>query len=143
MQNKDPFEHLGLDPALVKAVDAIGYEAPTPIQRGAIPAILAGRDLTGTAQTGPGQPAAFLLPLLRPARAAISRVRSYVATPFRARSIRSASASGTAARETPWYSCMTVIALIPTGSGRSRRSWSSAAAPGWPRIRSIRKSVSR
>ena len=65
MQDKGPFDHLGLDPALVKAVDAIGYEVPTPIQREAIPAILAGKDVIGTAQTGSGKTAAFLLPILQ------------------------------------------------------------------------------
>src|SRR5438094_7642255 len=65
MQDKGPFDHLGLDPALVKAVDAIGYEAPTPIQREAIPAILGDRDVIGTAQTGSGKTAAFLLPILQ------------------------------------------------------------------------------
>ena len=65
MQDRHPFDHLGLDPALVKAVDAIGYEAPTPIQREAIPAILAGKDVIGTAQTGSGKTAAFLLPILQ------------------------------------------------------------------------------
>src|SRR5437773_7928683 len=65
VQEKGPFDHLGLDPALVKAVDAIGYEAPTPIQREAIPAILGGRDVIGTAQTGSGKTAAFLLPILQ------------------------------------------------------------------------------
>src|SRR3990172_10337023 len=65
MQDRHPFDHLGLDPALAKAVDAIGYEAPTPIQREAIPAILAGKDVIGTAQTGSGKTAAFLLPILQ------------------------------------------------------------------------------
>ena|SRR2546426_10886793 len=48
--DKGPFDHLGLDPALVNAVDAIRYEAPTPIQQEANPAILAGRDVIGTAR---------------------------------------------------------------------------------------------
>jgi len=50
VQDKGPFYHLGLDPALVKADDAIGYEAPMPIQREAIPAILGG---AGRARQGP------------------------------------------------------------------------------------------
>src|SRR3989475_5102166 len=65
MQEKGPFDQLGLDPALVKAVDAISYEAPTPIQREAIPAVLGGRDVIGIAQTGSGKTAAFLLPILQ------------------------------------------------------------------------------
>ncbi len=59
------FDHLGLDPTLLKAVYAMGYEAPTPIQREAIPAILQGRDVIGTAQTGSGKTAAFVLPILQ------------------------------------------------------------------------------
>ncbi len=65
MQDKGPFDILGLDPTLVRAVHALGYEAPTPIQREGIPPILAGRDVIGTAQTGSGKTAAFLLPILQ------------------------------------------------------------------------------
>jgi ATP-dependent RNA helicase RhlE len=65
MQEKGAFEALGLDPTLLKAVYALGYEAPTPIQREAIPAILSGRDVIGTAQTGSGKTAAFVLPILQ------------------------------------------------------------------------------
>ncbi len=59
------FESLGLEPTLLKAVAALGYEVPTPIQREGIPPILAGRDVLGTAQTGSGKTAAFLLPILQ------------------------------------------------------------------------------
>src|SRR5437773_12476441 len=65
VQEKGPFDHLGLDPALVKAVDAIGYEAPTPIQREASPAILGGRRVIGAAQTGSSKTPASLPPLLQ------------------------------------------------------------------------------
>jgi ATP-dependent RNA helicase RhlE len=58
------FDRLGLDPSLLRAVRALGYEKPTPIQESAIPAVLAGRDVIGTAQTGSGKTAAFLLPIL-------------------------------------------------------------------------------
>src|SRR4030088_2000331 len=61
---KNPFDLLGLDPVLLRAVYGLGYEAPTPIQKEAIPAILTGRDVIGTAQTGSGKTAAFLLPIL-------------------------------------------------------------------------------
>jgi len=65
MQDKTAFDHLGLDPLLLKAVYAMGYEAPTPIQRESIPPILKGRDVIGTAQTGSGKTAAFVLPILQ------------------------------------------------------------------------------
>ena len=58
------FASLGLEERLVKAVVALGYEEPTPIQREAIPVLLAGRDLIGQAGTGTGKTAAFALPLL-------------------------------------------------------------------------------
>jgi ATP-dependent RNA helicase RhlE len=59
-----PFKSLGLQHALVQAVREMRYTEPTPIQAQAIPAILAGRDLIATAQTGTGKTAAFLLPIL-------------------------------------------------------------------------------
>ncbi|HQZ37578.1 MAG TPA: DEAD/DEAH box helicase [Vicinamibacterales bacterium] len=58
------FSTLGLAEPLVKAVLALGYEEPTPIQRAAIPVLLAGRDIVGQAGTGTGKTAAFALPLL-------------------------------------------------------------------------------
>ncbi len=58
------FTDLGLNPALLKALKSEGYETPTPIQAQAIPAVMAGRDLLGIAQTGTGKTAAFALPIL-------------------------------------------------------------------------------
>src|SRR3981081_4545037 len=59
------FAELGLSPKLLEALTALGYEAPPPIQREAIPPLLAGRDLLGQAATGTGKTAAFTLPLLQ------------------------------------------------------------------------------
>src|SRR6516162_1763078 len=59
------FSDLGLEPGLVRAVAEKGYDAPTPIQRAAIPAVLAGRDVLAGAQTGTGKTAAFVLPILQ------------------------------------------------------------------------------
>ncbi|MBI4967413.1 MAG: DEAD/DEAH box helicase [Rhodospirillales bacterium] len=58
------FTDLGLGAPLCAAVAAEGYQTPTPIQAGAIPHLLAGRDLLGIAQTGTGKTAAFALPIL-------------------------------------------------------------------------------
>jgi ATP-dependent RNA helicase RhlE len=59
-----PFQALGLDPHILKAIQEAGYTEPTPIQAAAIPAIIAGGDLIGIAQTGTGKTAAFTLPIL-------------------------------------------------------------------------------
>jgi superfamily II DNA/RNA helicase len=59
------FSELNLHPSILKALDACGYSAPTPIQEQAIPMVLAGHDLIATAQTGTGKTAAFVLPSLQ------------------------------------------------------------------------------
>ncbi len=68
------FEELKLAPELLSALTACGYTDPTPIQAQAIPHLLAGRDLIGSAQTGTGKTAAFVLPALQ--RLAASGVRA-------------------------------------------------------------------
>ena len=61
----DGFGALELDPRLLSTIAALGYEEPTPIQREAIPPLLAGRDLLAEAPTGTGKTAAFALPTLQ------------------------------------------------------------------------------
>ncbi|WP_137827069.1 DEAD/DEAH box helicase, partial [Brevibacterium sp. 2SA] len=58
------FSELGLHPEVLRAVDALGYESPSPIQAATIPALVEGRDVIGLAQTGTGKTAAFALPVL-------------------------------------------------------------------------------
>jgi ATP-dependent RNA helicase RhlE len=58
------FEQFNLNARLLEGIRKAGYEAPTPIQQAAIPAALRGRDIIGTAQTGTGKTAAFVLPIL-------------------------------------------------------------------------------
>ena len=58
------FSSLGLDVRVADALAALGYEEPTPVQRAAIPALMAGRDVLAMAATGTGKTAAFALPLL-------------------------------------------------------------------------------
>jgi ATP-dependent RNA helicase RhlE len=59
------FKDFSLCPALLRAVEELGYTEPTPIQSRAIPLVLEGRDLLAAAQTGTGKTAAFALPLLQ------------------------------------------------------------------------------
>ena len=59
-----PFSKLGFSPAVLEGVKAMGYVEPTPIQVRAIPLIMEGRDVIGSAQTGTGKTAAFALPIL-------------------------------------------------------------------------------
>lgn len=62
------FAALGLDPRVLAALAALGYEEPTPIQRAAIPPLIAGRDVLAQAATGTGKTAAFAIPLLHQLR---------------------------------------------------------------------------
>ena len=58
------FEKLGLTSMIQKAIEELGYQKPTPVQAKVIPAVLEGRDVMATAQTGTGKTAAYALPLL-------------------------------------------------------------------------------
>jgi ATP-dependent RNA helicase RhlE len=79
-----PFSALGLAPELVRALDEEQYETPTPIQTKAIPFALAGHDVVGSAQTGTGKTAAFLLPILQCLRDGPQRgLRALVLVPTR------------------------------------------------------------
>src|SRR5512134_2262116 len=84
-----PFGKFGLPPEILRAVQTLNYVIPTPIQEQAIPRVLEGRDLLGSAQTGTGKTAAFALPILTllagEGRRAHGRrpVRSLVLTPTR------------------------------------------------------------
>src|SRR5687768_8658491 len=58
------FADLGIDPRVLKALNAVGYESPSPIQAATIPPLLEGRHVVGLAQTGTGKTAAFAAPIL-------------------------------------------------------------------------------
>jgi ATP-dependent RNA helicase RhlE len=80
------FSSLKMDDRLLRATQALGYTEMTPVQEQAIPQLLAGRDIVGTAQTGTGKTAAFVLPILqhlltRPAKS--RQTRALIVTPTR------------------------------------------------------------
>ncbi len=80
------FATLGLDQRLLASLTELGYEEPTPIQRAAIPPLLAGQDVLAMAATGTGKTAAFALPLLHrlnPGARAAERIAGLVLVPTR------------------------------------------------------------
>ncbi|WP_379126720.1 DEAD/DEAH box helicase [Paenibacillus sp. sgz500958] len=82
------FNELNIVPEILKALDKENYTSPTPIQEQAIPAVLAGRDLLGCAQTGTGKTAAFSVPIIQllhgqKKSGAGRRIRSLILTPTR------------------------------------------------------------
>lgn len=78
------FEEFQFHPQIIAGIEACGYTSPTPIQREAMPPILAGRDILGLAQTGTGKTAAFVLPLLQRLQAGPrKKVRALIVAPTR------------------------------------------------------------
>jgi ATP-dependent RNA helicase RhlE len=77
------FSSLGLSDEILAAVAALGFESPTPVQREAIPLVLAGRDVVAAAQTGTGKTAAFALPLLQRIGIGDGAPHALVVTPTR------------------------------------------------------------
>jgi len=100
------FEDLCLHPALMKAVEQMGFEQPTPIQQAAIPFLLEGRNVVAQAQTGTGKTAAFALPMLHHLLAEESqpfdgRVRALVLAPTRELAIQVAEATSRMGKNSP------------------------------------------
>lgn len=83
------FKDLSLIEPLLRALETVGYERPTPIQQQAIPVVLSQHDLLGCAQTGTGKTAAFALPMLQllsknpPRQQGASPIRALILTPTR------------------------------------------------------------
>lgn len=86
------FTQLNLHPQLVQAVADLGYTTPTPIQSAIIPAMLAGQDVMGQAQTGTGKTAAFSLPILHNLALDRGQVQSLIVVPTRELAIQVAQA---------------------------------------------------
>lgn len=88
----EAFSALPLHPGILTRVSELGYAAPTPIQSAIIPAMLAGRDVIGQAQTGTGKTAAFSLPILQNLLPNLKHVQSLVLTPTRELALQVAQA---------------------------------------------------
>src|SRR5215208_3835129 len=134
-----PFTELGLSEPLTEALKHLGYENPTPIQEQAIPALLAGSDVIGQAQTGTGKTAAFGLPLLQYVDPSMSEVQALVLTPTRELCIQVTQALRAYGATRPtrcstWASSRT--------SRRSSRAAPPAARPPSSRPRCRRRSSS-
>jgi len=102
------FADLGLAPRVLKAVEEVGYETPSPIQASSIPPLLEGRDLLGQAQTGTGKTAAFALPLL--SRLDLRRLapQVLVMTPTRELALQVSEAMRRYARHLPGFQVLPV-----------------------------------
>lgn len=86
------FEDLGLSADLVRTVETLHFEQPTPIQASAIPVMLSGRDLIGQAQTGTGKTAAFGLPILERIQSHGDSIQSLILAPTRELALQVAEA---------------------------------------------------
>ena len=97
------FRELNLPQPLLSALEAVGYETPTPIQAQTIPPLLAGQDVLGHAPTGTGKTAAFALPLLSRVQIKNRSVQVLVLAPTRELAIQVAEAFQRYAAELPGF----------------------------------------
>ncbi|AMO58071.1 RNA helicase [Endozoicomonas montiporae] len=102
------FAEMPLAPAVIKAVQDVGYETPSPIQAQSIPHLLEGRDLLGLAQTGTGKTAAFALPLLSRVDVKKRHPQILVLAPTRELAIQVAEAFQRYARHMPGFHVLPV-----------------------------------
>jgi hypothetical protein len=115
------FKDLGLTDWLCSVLASLGITRPTPVQRGCIPAVLAGRDVIGTAQTGSGKTAAFALPILQRLARDPYGVFALVLTPTR----RGGRGPGGAGRRP----AARARARAPPAAGAAAAAAAAAAAP--------------
>ena len=117
------FADLGLDDRILKALRELGYERPSPIQAETIPALLAGRDVVGLAQTGTGKTAAFALPILERLEPRAKHVQALVLAPTRELALQVAEAFEK-------YATHLRVRLLPVYGGQGYGVQLSALARG-------------
>jgi ATP-dependent RNA helicase DeaD len=110
---ENSFAVFGLNKQILKAVDELGYEMPSPIQFKTIPILLAGKDLIGQAQTGTGKTAAFALPILEKIDIKSRQIQALVLTPTRELAIQVAEAIHSYAKH------LGQIRVLPVYGGQS------------------------
>ncbi len=119
------FRDLALSAPVLKALEDVGYESPSPIQAETIPHLLAGRDLVGQAQTGTGKTAAFALPILSQLVPGTAGVQTLVLAPTRELAIQVAEAFQKYAKHMPGFH------VLPIYGGQSYE----------PQLASLRRGV--
>ena len=107
------FAELQIHPAVLQAVADVGYESPSAIQAATIPALLAGSDVVGLAQTGTGKTAAFAIPVLSRIDTASNRTQALVLAPTRELALQVAEAFSRYAAHLPR------ITVLPIYGGQS------------------------
>ncbi|MCK9899976.1 ATP-dependent RNA helicase [Parafrankia colletiae] len=112
-EDQQTFQDLGLGTAVLRALTELGYEVPSPIQIGTIPALLAGRDVVGLAQTGTGKTAAFALPILSRIDVRSTSTQALVLAPTRELVLQVAEAFGRYAHH------LTGLHVLPVYGGQA------------------------
>jgi len=113
------FSDLNFESSIGEALDAMGFESPTPIQQQAIPKILAGKDLIACAQTGTGKTAAFLLPVLNKLAADPDRpfeINTLVIAPTRELALQ-------IDQQVEGFAYFTGVSSLPVYGGGTSNSW--------------------
>ena len=114
-QETGGFAALDLNPSIVAAVVATGYEEPSAIQQQSIPIILAGHDMIGQAQTGTGKTAAFALPILSRIDTSKREPQALILAPTRELALQVATAFETYAKQMPGVNVVAVYGGAPMG----------------------------
>jgi ATP-dependent RNA helicase DeaD len=114
-QETGGFAALGLNPSIVAAVIATGYEEPSAIQQQSIPIILEGHDMIGQAQTGTGKTAAFALPILSRIDPSKREPQALILAPTRELALQVATAFETYAKQMPGVNVVAVYGGAPMG----------------------------
>ena len=126
MDTSFSFEQFGISQKILRGIADMGFEEPTPIQIGAIPPVLAGRDITGQAQTGTGKTAAFAIPALERIDTRSRKTQVLVLSPTRELAIQTAEEVARLARHLPYVTVLPVYGGQPIE--RQLRALSAGAA---------------